>query len=865
VTDASPPRRAGARLGPYEIVARLGTGGMGEVYRARDTRLNRDVAIKVLPEEFASDRTRLKRFQQEARAVSMLSHPNIVTVYEIGESEAGSYMAMELVEGQTLRQLVRPGGLPLRKLLDISVQIAEGLARAHEAGTVHRDLKPENVMVTADGLVKILDFGLAKLTRSPLERGAGPEEGTLPLPTRPGVLIGTVRYMSPEQAAGAAADFRSDQFSLGAVLYELATGVPAFERGTTVDTLSAILHDDPEPITSHNSKLPAPFRWVIERCMAKDPNDRYAATRDLAHDLSSLRNHMSEASWSGVELAPRLPGRRRRLVAAAALAGVLLVGLGAFVARWSVKPPADLRFQQLTFRRGGIWSARFAPDGQTIVYGASWDGAPLDLFETRIGSPESRSLGLGRADILSVSRSGELAVLLGHTFGLLLRDPHLGLRVRDPRMLFGTLAQVPLAGGAPRELLEGVLFADWSPDGKSLAVVRDAGKTQRLEYPIGTIVYENEPWINFPHVSPDGVWIAFRDSATLTVVRPPEKCRSLERDINELAWSPSGKEIWYSTYDGTVTELRAITLSGRDRRLVALPGDYVLHDVAPDGRVLVARTAQNSEVFALRSGEAKPRNLSWFDEADVVAVTATGDAVLFSERSSKQDPTAGDVYMRSVDGAPAKRLAKGATDLSPDGRWVLNDCELVPVGPGEKRKLPETNPPACETFFDQGRRLYSMENAEGHGRQLWVRNLDGTGLRAVTPEGTFRGMVSPDGKFASALNGETRRYQVFPLEGGNGRDVVGLRPGEEPIQWSSDSRTLFVRSADEAVGPNLPVATVYRLDPSTGRRELFREIPQLDLAAGGGVGRIRVSADEKTIVYTHYRFPSELFLINGVR
>ena len=303
MSHAPDARRIGARVGPYEIVARLGTGGMGEVYRARDPRLQRDVALKMLSEEFAADRHRLKRFEQEARAASMLSHPNIVTVFEIGEAEAGVYIAMELIEGQTLRHLLRPGGLPVRKLLDLAPQIAEGLACAHEAGIVHRDLKPDNVMVSPDGVAKILDFGLAKLTRSPLERGAAPDEGTLPLPTQPGALVGTVRYMSPEQAGGSAADYRSDQFAFGSMLYEAATGFPAFERSTTVDTLAAILHEEPEPIVSSNARVPAPLRWIIERCHAKDPGSRYASTSDLARDLKLLRQHLSDLSGSAPGLA----------------------------------------------------------------------------------------------------------------------------------------------------------------------------------------------------------------------------------------------------------------------------------------------------------------------------------------------------------------------------------------------------------------------------------------------------------------------------------------------------------------------------------------------------------------------------------
>jgi serine/threonine protein kinase/Tol biopolymer transport system component len=867
VTPASDVRRIGSRLGPFEIVARVGTGGMGEVFRARDTRLNRSVALKLLSEEFALDRHRLKRFEQEARVVSALNHPNIVTVFEIGEAESQPYIAMELVEGQTLRQLLRPGGLPFRKLLDIGIQVAEGLARAHEAGVVHRDLKPENVMVTPDGIVKILDFGLAKLTRSPIERGAGAEDGTLPLPTQPGVLLGTVRYMSPEQASGKAADFRSDQFAFGSLMYELVTGAPAFQKSTTVDTLASILHDEPEPLSRANPKVPAPLRWIIERCLAKDPRDRYAATQDLAHDLESLRLHLSEASLSGMEPLPR-PSRRRRLRAVAASAAVaVLVGAAGVWAghRLSTSPP--LRFQQLTFRRGGIWSARFAPDGHTIVYGASWDGKPLELYETRIGSPETRSLGTRRADVLSVSSSGELAVRLGQPSGPLLWDPHLESSVWDPRLLFGTLAQVPIAGGAPRELLDGVMWADWGPDGMSLAVIRDSSPTERLEYPIGTVIYENEPWLNRPRVSRDGKSVAFQDLRELKIVTPPGKARALGVTADELAWSPSGDEIWYSHFDGTVTDLRAAKPSGSDRLLARLPGNYVLHDVARDGRVLLSRATVTSDVCLLREGESRPRNLSWFDRADVVAVSADGSRILFQEQGAR-----GGIYLRATDGSPAKRLGDGeANDLSPDGKWVLvsdsgdeGPCHLLPTGAGAIRNLPATDPAACDKFLADGHRLFGMGTVNGSARRAWIRDLEGTRLRPLTPEGTFRGRVSPDGRFATAL-GADRVYRVYSEDGREPQEVRGLRPAEEPIQWSRDGRSLFLRGVAEAPGSDRLLVRIDRLDPWSGRREVFREIPPSEAPAGGGIGEIVISADERSVVYTQLLFPSQLFLLEGVQ
>jgi hypothetical protein len=342
----------GSRLGPYEVVAPIGAGGMGEVYRARDTRLGREVAVKVLPSELSSDPDRLSRFEQEARSASALNHPNIVTVHDIGRADGVAYIAMELVEGKTLREVLLPGALSTKQILRIGVQAAEGLARAHSVGIVHRDLKPENLMIARDGLVKILDFGLAKLSM--------PESGVLSAAptvaraqTQPGSVLGTVCYMSPEQASGQPVDFRSDQFSMGSILYEMAAGRKAFQRETAVDTLSAILHEDPAPIASINPQAPAPLRWIVERCLAKDPDERYASTRDLARELETVRDHLSEASVSGeAAIAVTRPRRSRSpvlllfpVVLLGALYGAFLLGKGA----GKTPPPS---FRRLTFRGG---------------------------------------------------------------------------------------------------------------------------------------------------------------------------------------------------------------------------------------------------------------------------------------------------------------------------------------------------------------------------------------------------------------------------------------------------------------------------------------------------------------------------------
>src|SRR5580765_1725279 len=273
----------GSKLGPFEIVSSLGAGGMGEVYRARDTRLDRVVAIKILPEEFSQNSARLQRFEQEARSASSLNHPNIVTIYELGRDGARQYIAMELVDGRTIRELLLAGALPMRRIIEIAAQVADGLTKAHDAGITHRDLKPENLMVSQDVLVKILDFGLVKLAASTSDQLAtSTSSGT---PTASGAILGTVGYMSPEQVAGSPLDFRADQFSLGLVLYEMVTGKRAFQRNTAPETMVAILREQAEPLAAQNREAPAPLIWAIERCLAKEPEKRYVSTRELAREL----------------------------------------------------------------------------------------------------------------------------------------------------------------------------------------------------------------------------------------------------------------------------------------------------------------------------------------------------------------------------------------------------------------------------------------------------------------------------------------------------------------------------------------------------------------------------------------------------
>jgi len=873
----------GVRLGPYEILSPLGAGGMGEVWRARDTRLGREVAIKVLPAELDTDPERLKRFEREARAVSSLSHPNIVTVYEVARQDDASVIVMELVEGQTLRGLLGGTPVPLRKILAIAPQIAEGLARAHAAGIVHRDLKPENVMVTGDGRVKILDFGLAKLTQPELESDATAARPTVSMATRPGIVMGTVSYMSPEQALGHPLDFRSDQFSLGSVLYEMATGRTAFRRESVPQTLTAIIEDDPDPVGRAAPKTPAPLRWVIERCLSKEPKGRYASTEDLARELADLRDHVTElSSGSAVEIEPARRRPRWRAIALA-LAGLgALVGMFVLGDRARLAKTSDPRFRQLTFRGAGIGTARFAPDGQTIVFSSQTEGKPPEILSMRLDSPEARSLGLPPAQIMSISSTGQMAILLAPRFALGPRAGHLAfeqLSQRDPFLLAGTLAQAPLGGGAPREILDDVAFADWDVGGRGLAVVHRFGNRYRLEHPIGTPVFEGEKdFLNHPRFSSRGL-LAFKDWDEMYVKEagsPPRRIQSQGADV-EIAWSEPSSEIWSSVGPGSSALhgeafINAFTPGGRERTVQRLPGDFILYDIAPDGRVLLGRLIETTEILGSFPDEPRERNLSVFETSEAVSLSAAGDVLLVGDLNIVEFG-----YVRRTDGSEPRRVSAdcAAASLSLDGRLFLcveNDgFAIAPTGPGEKRRLGRggvstevTDLGRCK-FFPDGKRIYFAGVAADGKDRIWVQDLDGGKPRGVTPDGVRRPVVVGEGRSLCARAADGAWY-LYPVdETGEPRKVVGIQPGEEPIQ-SSPEGILYVRGADELrPGETLMTTRVYRLDPATGRRELWKEIPPRDPRTGGAIGTILFSGDGRTCVWTHIRYSTELVLAEGLK
>ena len=481
----------GTRLGPYEIVAPLGAGGMGEVYRAQDSRLGRQVALKVLPASFASDQERLRRFEQEARATGTLNHPNILGIYDIGTYEGAPYVVSELLDGDTLRARIGNTPLPQRKAIDYATQIARGLAAAHDKGIVHRDLKPDNVFVTRDGRIKILDFGLAKMTQPGVTVDAETALAHASPQTGAGTVLGTVGYMSPEQVRGQTVDHRSDIFSFGVVLYEMLTGQRAFQGNSAVETMNAILKEDPAPAGNGGQAMPPALDRIVLHCLEKNPEERFQSARDIAFDIEALSGASSQTSVEA------LSPRRRWLRPAAFATFAAAVGAALFFAGRLTAGSTSPTFEPLTFRRGSVSAARFAVDGRTIVYAANWEGGPLEIYSTQPGSPESRPLGL-KADLQAVSRKGEMAVLL------------------DRPGKDAMLARVPIGGGAPREVLENVRSADWGPDGESLAVVHTASWTR-------------QPRVSHRPLDLPGTWMAER-RVRLAKGRPRRSVRASRGD-----------------------------------------------------------------------------------------------------------------------------------------------------------------------------------------------------------------------------------------------------------------------------------------------------------------------------------------------
>lgn len=876
------------RIGAYRLLEPLGHGGMGEVYLALDQRLNRKVAVKLLPAEFTTDAERVRRFQQEAEAASAINHPNIITIHEINVDERTYYyyIVTEYVEGETLRQRLANAPekqMKLAEALNVAAQVAAALAAAHEAGIMHRDIKPENVMVRRDGIVKVLDFGLAKLTEAASSIIDSQAPTLARHSTEAGTVMGTPRYMSPEQARGEKVDARTDIFSLGVVVYEMLAGRAPFTGATASDCIAAILKEEPPELRETNQKVTPQLEKIVRRCLEKQPERRFQSARDLTFALEEL----SGASAPSAVAQAVAPVRSRRLLWLL-LANALLIATVAlaafFVGKRVEKTPPE--FHRLTFRRGKILAARFSPDGQTIFYSATWQGeSSPQIYSTRPESPESRPLGQSDAHLLAISASGEMAIALhpSHRGG----GPHIK----------GTLAQMPMNGSAPRPVLQDVLAADWDSDGRRLAIVRELNGRNRIEFLGGVALHETPDAINRLRISPNGELIAFaegsstadRDS-TIAVVDHTGKKKILSNEwsvITGIAWSPGGDEVWFTAGKvlGNVA-LHAVTLSGQERLVAQVPHGMYLFDISHDGRILLASFSIRYEIKCLPPGKAQERDLSWLDWGRVADISADGKMLLFTE-SGEGGGARRTAYLRKTDGSPPIPLGEGdAQALSPDGAWALvirrtrfpslvsSQVMLLPIGAGESRALTDDQINWQRAiWFPDGKRILLSGNEQGRGLRSYILELEHGNPRPITPEGIVGRLISPDGRwlitsvskqlslFRLINSIPEQNLSLFPVAGGEPRPIPGQVNRDEPIQWSADGRYIYVRQD----GGDLNTMRVYRLNLATGRRELWKEYIPADPVRYAQFLPLALTPDGKSYAYTYARNVFDLYLVKGLK
>jgi eukaryotic-like serine/threonine-protein kinase len=880
-------------LGPYRIAGIVGEGGMGVVYRAKDTRLGRDVAIKVLTHVAIEDKERLQRFEQEARATGILNHPNLLTIYDVGHEGGAPYIVSELLEGETLRDRLSRGPLPPRRAVDAALQVAQGLAAAHDKGIIHRDLKPENIFLTRDGRAKILDFGIAKLS-APTGEGAFQSAAT-----EPGMVLGTVGYMSPEQVRGEQVDTRSDIFAFGAILYEMLSGARAFKRDSSIETLSAILKEEPADLTERLPNVPPPLERLVRRCLEKSRDLRFQSARDLAFNLEMLSTASTPGTLSGSATTPlqaapghtatmrvsptatsQMPARtatiaRPKFVPKPRVSPVLLTLLyivsvaGAAFGGWYLankmmqEKVTEASFHRLTFRRGEVRSARFAPDGDTIVYSASWDGTPSEIFVANRRSPEARPLGVVDADVLAIAKSTEIAVLLR-------RDRISGL---------GTLARIPLAGGTPREVSEQVQQADWTPDGADLAAIRFANGKYVIEAPLGRVRYETLHQLHELRIAPDGR-IAFFEPhggqedvvvlGTGASARPTAIARGWRHGVNGMAWSTDGKEIWLTGTDTPAPPaLYAVNVDTGDVRLVSrLTGSMKLFDISGAANVLLSNGLWRAALEYQAPGETAERDMAWLDWSILADLSRDGKKLLFNE-TREGGGAANAIYLRTA-GSPAPvRIGGGLGDaISPDGKFVLahNGAKLavVPTGSGEARDL------KLEGAFDAGavwlpdsRRVIVAGALPQKGYQLFVVDTLDETVKPISPEHiwgeAYRPFaVSPDGRYAAGMTAQ-QTIALYSIDGsappGN---VNGVEAGEVPIQWSADAASLLVYH------PTALPAQVYRVTLATGAREPWKQFTPTDPAGVYKITPICVTPDGTSYAYDALRILSDLYVADGL-
>jgi eukaryotic-like serine/threonine-protein kinase len=845
----------------YRVERQLGVGGMATVYLAEDLKHHRKVALKVLKPELAAV-LGAERFVQEITTTAALQHPHILPLFDSGEAGGFLYYVMPFIDGETLRaRLDRETQLGIDEAVKITVAVADALDYAHRHGVIHRDIKPENILLQ-EGRPMVADFGIALAVSA----AAG---GRM---TETGLSLGTPHYMSPEQAtAEKEISARSDIYSLGSVAYEMLTGDPPHTGSSAQQIIMKIITEPAAPVTSVRKAVPRNVAAAVARTLEKLPADRFETAKAFADALQN-------PSY-GTETALARADSRARARWKLALAAGIVLGLlaGVATARTGVVDrvlgASETRsigldkvvFTQRTFASEAIFSARFAHDGETVVYSAVTEGSAPLLYVTRPGYPDPRPIGDPGTQLLAVSPTDELAVLVRSRF-------------QAHRVFRGMLARMPLAGGAPREILADVRDADWSPDGSGLAVIHEANGKDRIEYPIGTVLYESGGYLSDLRFSPTGDAVAFHehpakwdDRGGVAVVDMKRNHRILTDGywgLEGLAWSRDGKRVIFAgAMLGGFYQVHEVSREGHAGLVLPSAGTVTVQDIATNGNWLLTRDDLFRRLMVKGRGSVKEQDMSWLDNTSLPFISDDGTLLAFDNEAAD----AGVNYatmLRKTDGSPAVKLGDGSIRaFSRDMRWILSviwsptaQLELHPTGAGESRRVDkgELESYVAAAFHPDGKRIVVCGNERGHASRCYVRPLGDGPLRAVTPEGYDHAEISPDGRemYAGSTSGG---FRMFSLDGGAPRSIAGLAASDQVVRWSPDGTALWVRPDDA-----MPVR-LERLELASGRRTPLLTITPASHSGLIHVEELSLAADPRAYAFLTEEQLSHVFVVQGMQ